>query len=508
MSSMLDVRQLAALLKSKRGERGLREIAEEIGNISPATLSRIENGKMLDVETFLRLCDWLQIPPQQFIKEAPYGLLASQAVRYHIQGGQRLKGSVVIQGAKNAALPIIAASLLASKGQTILHNVPLIRDVFAAIELVRALGAKVKLHEEDQVLTIDASTLTSSILPAHLSQMFRGSVLFLAPVLLRTGQVSLATVGGCNLGKRNLDFHYRGFVRLGAQVTEDSKHISMDAQQLTGSYIYLDTPSHTGTENLMTAAALAQGTTIIENAALEPEIADVAHFLSLMGARITGVGTGILHIEGVNELSAVEYTLMPDRIDAGTMAMLAAATQGDVELVGAQIHHFGIVRAKLEQMGVELLSDGPVVRVRRNGALRPVNVVTWPYPGYATDLQPQIMTLACLAAGTSYIRETLFDRRFSAAQELARMSAHIRFEDGAAIVTGPSHLTGATVTAHDIRAGMALIIAGAVAEDETIIENALMIERGCSSVVRRLTQLGLSIVEERQSSNLFAALPS
>jgi UDP-N-acetylglucosamine 1-carboxyvinyltransferase len=507
MGSILDIQQLAALLKSKRGERGLREIAEEISNVSPATLSRIENGKMLDVETFLHLCDWLQVPPQQLIKEAPYDLLASQAIRYHIQGGQRLEGSVVIQGAKNAALPIIAASLLASKGQTILHNVPLIRDVFAAIELVRSLGAKVKLHEEDQVLIIDASTLTSSVLPTHLSQMFRGSVLFLAPLLLRAGQVSLATVGSCNLGKRNLDFHYRGFARLGAQVTEDSEHISMNAPHLTGGYLYLDTPSHTGTENLMIAATLAQGTTIIENAALEPEIADVAHFLSRMGAKITGVGTGTLHIEGVNELSAVEYTLMPDRIDAGTMAMLAAATQGNVELVGAQVQHFGIVRAKLEQMGVELLSDGPVVRIRRNGALRPVNVVTWPYPGYATDLQPQIMTLACLAAGTSYIRETLFDGRFSAAQELARMGAQIKFEDGAAVVTGASHLTGATVTAHDIRAGMALIVAGAVAEDETIIENAVMIERGCSAVVRRLTQLGLSIVEERQSIDLFAPLP-
>lgn len=510
MSSILDTQQLAALLKSKRGERGLREIAQEIGNVSPATLSRIENGKMLDVETFLHLCDWLQVPPQQFIKEAPYGLLASQAVRYHIQGGQPLEGSVVIQGAKNAALPIIAASLLASRGQTILRNVPLIRDVFAAIELIRSLGAKVKLHEEDQVLVIDASTLTSSILPTHLTRMFRGSVLFLAPILLRTGQVSLATVGGCNLGKRNLDFHYRGFARLGAQVTEDSEHISMRLHNhLSGSYLYLDTPSHTGTENLMVAATLAKGTTIIENTALEPEIADVAHFLTCMGAKITGVGTGVLHIEGVNDLSAVEYTLMPDRIDAGSMAMLVAATEGDVALVGAKIQHFGIVRAKLEQMGVELLSDGPLVRVRRcgpSGTLRPVNLVTWPYPGYATDLQPQIMALSCLAEGTSYIRETLFDRRFSAVQELIKMGARIEFQDGAAIVTGPTRLSGTTVTAHDIRAGMALIVAGAVAEGETIIENASMIERGCSAVVRRLTQLGLSIVEERQSLNLFSSL--
>ncbi len=503
MSSMLDTRHLAALLKSKRGERGLREIAQEIGNVSPATLSRIENGKMLDVETFLHLCDWLQVSPQQLIKEASYGLLASHATRYHIQGGRRLEGSVVIQGAKNAALPIIAASLLASTGQTIIHNVPLIRDVFAAIELVRAMGARVKLHEEDQVLIIDASTLTSNVLPAHITQLFRGSVLFLAPLLLRTGQVSLATVGGCNLGKRNLDFHYRGFVRLGAQVTEDSERLSMHSERLTGSYIYLDTPSHTGTENLLIAATLAQGCTTIENAALEPEIADVAHFLSLMGAKISGVGTGVLQIEGVQELSAVEYTLMPDRIDAGTMAMLAAATGGDMELVGAQIQHFGVLRAKLEQMGVELRSDGPVVRVRRRGALRPVNVVTWPYPGYATDLQPQIMALACLSEGNSYIRETLFDGRFSAVQELIKMGARIEFQEGAAVVFGPSRLSGTTVTAHDIRAGMALVVAAAVAEGETIIENARMIERGCSAIVRRLTQLGLSLVEERQSSAEF-----
>src|SRR6266568_242876 len=342
MGSILDIQQLAALLKSKRGERGLREIAQEISNVSPATLSRIENGKMLDVETFLHLCDWLQVPPQQLIKEAPYGLLASQATRYFIQGGQRFEGSVVIQGAKNAALPIIAASLLAAKGQTILHNVPLIRDIFAAIELARALGAKVTLHEEDQVLTIDASTLTSSTLPAHLTALFRGSALFLAPVLLRTGQVEIETVGGCSLGKRNLDFHYRGFARLGAQITEDEQRISMRLEKPIGTYLYLDTPSHTGTENLMTAASLTNGTTIIEHTALEPEVADVASFLNKMGARISGIGTGVLQIEGVEALSAVEHTIMPDRLDAGSIAMAAAATGGDVELVGANPRHLGI----------------------------------------------------------------------------------------------------------------------------------------------------------------------
>lgn len=422
-----------------------------------------------------------------------------QPVRYRIQSGERLEGTVIIQGAKNAALPIIAASLLASKGQTILHNVPLINDVFVAIEIVRALGARVVLHEEEQVLVIDASTIKTSTLPPALTNMIRGSVLFLPPVFVRTGNVTIEKVGGCNLGKRSLDFHYRGFARLGAEVHEDDQCISVTLKDHKGAYIYLDTPSHTGTENLITAACLAEGTTIIENAALEPEIADVARFLNLMGAKISGVGTGVLQVEGVKELHAVEYTIMPDRLDAGTMAMAAAATQGDIALIGAHLPHFGIVRAKLEQMGVELQEDGPVIRVRRRGALRPVNLITWPFPGYSTDLQPQIMALAALATGTSYIRETLFEKRFSAAQELTKMGAQIELQDNSAIVTGPTPLKGATVWAHDIRAGSALIIAGAIAEGETIIENAQMIERGCGAVVRRFSQLGMRITEERET---------
>ncbi|GHO45817.1 UDP-N-acetylglucosamine 1-carboxyvinyltransferase [Ktedonospora formicarum] len=498
MGSMLDTQQLAALLRARRGERGLRDIAQEIGNVSPATLSRIENGKMLDVETFLRVCDWLDANPQEFIKESPQGVLNSQALHYRIEGGQRLEGSVVVQGAKNAALPIIAASLLVARGQTILRNVPLIRDVFAAIELARSLGAKVTLHEEDQVLVIDASNLHSSELSQELTGQFRASVLFLAPLLQRMEKVSIEAVGGCSLGKRSLDFHYRGFARLGAILTENGRHLEMSrAGNLHGNYLYLDTPSHTGTENLMVAACLAQGTTTIENAAQEPEIADVANFLNLMGARISGIGTGVLHIEGVSELSGVEYTIMPDRIDAGTFAMLAAATRGEISLVGAQLHHFGVARAKLEQMGVEFEQDGPVIHVRSHETLRPINVTTWPYPGFATDLQPQIMALAALASGTSYIRETIFDKRFAAVPELVKMGANITLDGEAAVVKGPAHITGSTVTAHDLRAGLALVLAGAVAEGETIIENASMIERGCSAVMRRFSQLGLTISEER-----------
>lgn len=425
-------------------------------------------------------------------------------VRYHITGGQRLEGTAIIQGAKNAALPLIAAALLARKGQTILRNVPLINDVYVAIEIARELGAKVQLHEDEQVLVIDASQITTSDMPADLSNMMRGSVLFLPAILFRTGRVSIATVGGCNLGKRSLDFHYRGFARLGAEVVEDEQCITVNLQSPQGTYLYLDTPSHTGTENLMMAASLTVGRTTIENAAMEPEIAEVAQFLNLMGAKITGMGSGVLHIEGVRELSAVEYTIMPDRLDAGTMAMAAAATQGEIALIGARLQHFGVARAKLEQMGVEFVEDGPVVRVRNRATLRPVNIITWPYPGYPTDLQPQLMTLACLASGTSYIRETVFERRFSAIQELTKMGAQIKIEDGSAVITGPSSLTGSTVWAHDLRAGSALIIAAATAEGKTIIENAQMIERGYGSIIRRLQQLGMHISEERLESETIA----
>lgn len=498
MTSLLDTQRLATLVRTKRGQRGLREIAQEIGNVSPATLSRIENGKMLDVETFLSVCDWLQVAPQQFIKEALAVPFANQQVRYRVEGGQRLEGSIVVQGAKNAVLPIIAASLLASTGQTILHNVPMIRDVFAAIEVARALGAEVTVHEEDQVLVIDASALDGHDLPEDLTHLFRASVLFLAPVLARTGRATLATVGGCNLGKRGLDFHYRGFARLGAHISEDEQRISLHYPETPrGTYLYLDTPSHTGTENLMMAACLARGTTLLENAALEPEIADVAHFLNLMGARITGVGTGALQIEGVENLCGVEYTIMPDRLDIGSIAMLTAATQGDVALIGAQLAYLGVARAKLEQMGVEFVQQGPVVRVRAHLPLRPINVITWPYPGFATDLQPQIMALSCLSNGRSYLRETVFDQRFSVMQELTRMGARIEREGDAAVVLGFTHFIGATVCAHDLRAGQALLLAGAAAEGETIIENAQMIERGCSAVLRRLSEIGLTISEER-----------
>ena len=412
-------------------------------------------------------------------------------VNYVIEGGHRLEGTVFIQGAKNAALPMIAAALMAETGQTVLRNVPLIGDVLVAVELARAVGAKVEIHEAERSLVIDASNLTSSVLPAHLTSLIRGSVLFIPPVLHRMGEVLLEGVGGCDLGGRGLDFHYRGFARLGASVTEEGESIRVKASRLKGAGMYLDMPSHTGTENLIAAAAGAIGVSTIENPALEPEIGAVAEFLNKMGARITGCGTGCITVEGVEKLVAVEHTVMSDRLDAGVFAMAVAATGGDATLVGTEFSHFGVVHHKLEQMGVEMVADGAVVRVRCvRPHLRPINVVTWPFPGFATDLQPPILALACGAHGTSYIRDTIFEKRFALAEELSKMGADVQAADGVAVVHGPAKLHGARVFAHDLRAGSSLVIAGLMADGQTIIKNGRMIDRGHAQFDERLRSLG------------------
>ena len=313
---------------------------------------------------------------------------------YRVRGGIPLQGTVFVQGAKNAALKMIAASLLAAEGRTVLRNVPPIEDVRRAVELAQAVGAVVKFHESERTLVVDASNLTSPVLPAEIARRFRGSVLFVPALLHRLGEAVIEGIGGCNLGSRNLDFHYRGFARLGAIVDEGESVIHIKAGKLRGAHLYLDTPSHTGTENLIMAASMAPGTTVIDNCALEPEVLDVIAFLTKMGADISGGGTGFVTVRGVSELTATEHTVMPDRIDAGVFAMAAAITGGELNLVGASLEHFGVVRWKLEQMGVEFSAKGAVLQVRRERTLRPINVITSPYPGFATDLQSPIMALS------------------------------------------------------------------------------------------------------------------
>jgi UDP-N-acetylglucosamine 1-carboxyvinyltransferase len=415
---------------------------------------------------------------------------------YVVRGGQPLQGTVFVQGAKNAALKMIAASLLAEKGRTVLRNVPVIEDVRRAVELAQAVGAVVKFHEAERTLVVDASELTSSVLPAEIARRFRAAVVFVPALLHRLGEATIEGIGGCNLGSRNLDFHYRGFARLGCTVDEGDATIHIKADRIRGAHLYLDTPSHTGTENLIMAASLAPGTTIIDNTAMEPEVLDVIDFLTKMGAQISGGGTGFVTVEGVDELTAVEHTVMPDRIDAAVFAMAAAITGGELSLVGASLDHFGVVRWKLEQMGVEFATHGAILQVRRERPMRPINVITSPFPGFATDLQSPIMALSTLADGTSYIRETIFDGRYTLAGELNKLGAKVEVANNAAIVHGPGVLKGAEVVAHDLRTGIALILAGLAAEGETVVSPGYLIDRGHASVAARLNTLGADVSVE------------
>ena len=416
---------------------------------------------------------------------------------YRVRGGAPLHGTVFVQGAKNAALKMIAASLLTGNGHTVLRNVPAIEDVRRAVELAEAVGAVVEFHESERTLVVDASHLTSPVLPAEIARRFRGAVLFVPALLHRFGEAVVEGIGGCNLGSRSLDFHYRGFARLGATVEEGESQIRVKADGLRGAHLYLDTPSHTGTENLIMAASLAQGTTIIDNTAMEPEVLDVIDFLTKMGAQISGGGTGFVTVEGVDELTAVEHTVMPDRIDAAVFAMAAAITGGELSLVGASLDHFGVVRWKLEQMGVEFATHGAILQVRRERPMRPINVITSPFPGFATDLQSPIMALSSLADGTSYIRETIYDGRYTLVGELNKMGAKVEVDGGnVVIVHGPSVLKGTKVVAHDLRTGIALILAGLCAEGETVVAPGYLIDRGHAAVAERLTTLGADITAE------------
>ena len=416
---------------------------------------------------------------------------------YRVRGGIPLQGTVFVQGAKNAALKMIAASLLTGEGRTVLRNVPAIEDVRRAVELAQAVGAVVKFHEAERTLVVDASNLTSS-----------GAAGRDRPPVPRLGAVRARPAAparrGGHRGHRRLQpgqpqpgLPLPGLRPARRHVDEGEDKIHIKAGKLSGAHLYLDTPSHTGTENLIMAASLAPGTTVIDNCALEPEVLDVIAFLTKMGADISGGGTGFVTVRGVSELTATEHTVMPDRIDAGVFAMAAAITGGELSLVGASLEHFGVVRWKLEQMGVEFTAKGAVLQVRRERTLRPINVITSPYPGFATDLQSPIMALSCLADGTSYIRETIFDGRYTLVGELNKMGAKVEVDSGnVVIVHGPSTLKGTKVVAHDLRTGIALILAGLAAEGETVVAPGYLIDRGHAAVAERLTTLGADITVE------------
>ena len=413
----------------------------------------------------------------------------------YIEGGTPLAGEAVIQGSKNAALPMIAASILAESGQTVLHRVPPVKDVMLAMEILRRLGARVDYDPGEGVAVIDATTLSSTQLPGELSHRLRASLLFVGPLLSRFREVTIEEVGGCSIGARPTDYHYRGFARMGATVSgTGSDGYDVRAQDLRGAKMYLDLPSHTGVENLVMAASLAKGDSVIVNAASDPDISDFTDLLTKMGAKVEGVGSRTVHITGVNKLHGAEHTVMYDRLDAGMMMMAAAITGGDAALRGVVRHHLDIFEAKLVQMGVEVRGEEDLVRVTGPDRLQPINVVSTFYPGFPTDLQPSITALACVADGDSYIRETVFEDRFGHVRNLRAFGASLSPEkDRLVIVHGPAKLRGTRVRAEDIRAGGACLLAGLAAEGRTCITNLYQLDRGHADLAERLRGLGAAI---------------
>lgn len=416
-----------------------------------------------------------------------------------VVGGRPLYGEIRVQRAKNAILAMIAAALVVEEGETVLHGVPDIEDVDRAFELLGAVGARVAYDKAAKTARIDAAELSSSVLPDNLASRFRGSVLFLAPLQIRLGRVELPGSGGCDIGTRSIDFHHRGFARLGARVQyfEDGRTvIDLADGRFKGSMLYLDLPSHTGTENLMLAAALAEGQTIIENASVEPEVLDFGRFLLQMGADIQGLGTHTLTINGVRRLRPIAYRPMPDRLAAGTMMMAAAITGGDAVIHGVEPDHLRIVTAKLEQMGVDIDVADESIRVRRpvGRALNPINIMTHPYPGFPTDLQPCIAVLSTLASGTSYIRERIFENRYDYVDALLQMGADVLIsQSDVCIIQGIDQLKPARIKAESIRAGAAILIAALAVDGESIIDNVYQIDRGYERIEDLLRQLGADV---------------
>src|SRR5918999_66716 len=419
--------------------------------------------------------------------------------RFFVEGGSRLHGEVEVSGAKNAALKLIAAALLAP-GRTVLHNVPRIKDVETMLAVLDGLGAKTEFS--GNTLSIDASDVDSYTAPYELVRQMRASIVVLGPLVARFGEAEVSAPGGCNLGLRKFNFHLDGLRALGAEISLDHGFIKAEAKDgLRGAEVNFEYPSVTATENVMMAAVLARGTTIIENGAREPEVVALADLLNLMGARIFGPGTGRIVIEGVDELRPVEYAVMGDRVEAGTFIMATAAAGGDVLVKGADPGHLKMELPKLREMGVEIqdLEDGLRVRVDDPSSMGSVDVSTLPFPGFATDLQAQMMVLLTQTSGAGIITENVYENRLQVAEELNRMDAGIDLFGGhRALVKGPRDLSGTIVQAPDLRGGAALVLAGLVAEGTTIVDGARHILRGYEGFEEKLSGLGAAIAFEAE----------
>lgn len=414
--------------------------------------------------------------------------------KYVINGGARLTGSVRISGAKNAVLPMLAGAVLTS-ARCVILDAPDIRDLAVMSGILKSIGVSVQVTERDgkRSIVLSAADLSASEVPEELMREMRSSIFLMGPLLGRTGKVRVSYPGGCAIGSRPIDLHLKGLRALGATITEKSGYIYAEAGRLKGCELHLDFPSVGATENIMMAAVLARGTTVIHNAAKEPEIVDLQNFLNGMGARISGAGMDIIRIEGVTELGGTEHTVIPDRIEAGTFMTAAAITGGDVLLENVIPEHIEAVTAKLREVGAEIIPDRERLRIRCPARPRAVDFKTLPYPGFPTDMQPQMMALMCIADGTSVITETVFENRLKHAEELRRMGANIKVEGRTAVVKGVPRLSGARVNASDLRSGAALVLAGLVADEETQVEGVEHIDRGYEDFDVKLRALGARI---------------
>ena len=407
-----------------------------------------------------------------------------------IKGGKSLKGSVRVSGAKNSALPLLCATLLAS-GVHRLGNVPSLKDIDTVEKLLASLGAII--NREGHCFEVDANNINCFEAPYDVVRTMRASVLVLGPLLARYGRARVSLPGGCAIGARPINLHIKGLEALGAEIELEHGYLSARAKKLKGARIHLDVPTVGGTENLLMAAALAKGETLLENAACEPEIPDLANALIGMGARIEGAGTDNIHIQGVDELHPLDFSVMPDRIEAGTFMVAAAMNRGDIRINGAVIEHLDALIAKLMEAGAEIREEENALRVKGPRRIESVNIKTRPFPGFPTDMQAQFMALMTMGRGTSVITENVFENRFMHVCEMQRMGANITIDGNTAIVQGVKRLKGAPVMATDLRASASLVLCGLAAENTTEVKRIYHLDRGYENLEEKFRELGADI---------------
>lgn len=415
--------------------------------------------------------------------------------KFAIEGLHRLHGEVEVLGAKNSILPLIAASILVAKGKTVISNVPDVRDIATLSQILRQMGAIVSYDRNNRTIEIDCEQINNFAAPYDLVKQMRASFLVIGPLLARFKQAEISLPGGCAIGARSVNMHIDALKMLGADITQNEGLISASTEGLKGTIFHFDFPTHTGTENIMMAACLAEGITTLINASCEPEIVDLARFLNKMGARITGAGTPIITIEGCTRLSAVEHEVIPSRIETAFFFAAAAITKGELIVKNVILSNLGIVVDKMRQMGIEVVDLGANrALVRATKQLQSVSFTTWPYPGFPTDSQPQMMALMSVAHGTGIVKETVFENRFMHVQEFNRLGTNIRVHLDEAIVIGTTILKGAPVMASDLQAGAGLVLATLAAEGKSVIDRVYHIDRGYERIEERLANLGASIV--------------